>query len=116
MPIRNFLTMTPNTIVCHNGEGKVNSVSIFGKKDLQSALQFVHFTTLPPKTSIGLHKHGDDEEFYIVLEGSGIMEVDGKKTPVTKGDTILNKPFGEHALYNTSETDDLQVLVFEAKK
>ena len=116
MPIKNFLKMKPKVAVCHDGEGLINVVSIFDKEDLDTPLQFIHFSTLPPNTSIGLHKHGDDEEVYVILEGTGVMEVDGQKTQVTQGDTILNKPYGAHALYNTSDNADLKILVFEVKK
>ena len=115
MLVRNFLKMEPELVVCHDGEGLTKIVTIYDKQDLDSPLQFVHFTTLPPKTSIGLHKHGDDEEVYVILEGTGIMEVDGQKTQVHPGDTVLNKPFGSHALYNISDSEDLKILVFEAK-
>jgi mannose-6-phosphate isomerase-like protein (cupin superfamily) len=113
--IRNFLKLEPELAVCHDGEGLVKIVSIYDKKDLDTPLQFIHYTTLPPRTSIGLHKHGDDEEVYVILKGTGIMEVDGQKTQVAQGDTILNKPFGSHALYNTSDNDELSILVFEVK-
>lgn len=113
MQIRNFLQMEPELAVCHDGEGLVKIVSIYDKKDLTTPLQFIHYTVLPPNASIGLHTHGDDEEVYIVIEGSGVMEVDGQKKQVSKGDTILNKPFGAHALYNTSDTEELKILVFE---
>ena len=115
MPIKNFLKMEPKLAICHDGEGLVKIVSIYDKEELDTSLQFIHYTVLPPNTSIGLHTHGNDEEFYIIIEGSGIMEVDGQKTHVSKGDTILNKPFGSHALYNTSDEDELKILVFEAK-
>jgi len=115
MPIKNFLTMEPELAICHDGDGLVKIVSIYDKEDLTTSLQFIHYTVLPPNTSIGLHAHGNDEETYVILEGSGIMEVDGQKTQVGKGDTILNKPFGSHALYNTSDTEALQILVFEVK-
>lgn len=113
MPIRNFLKIEPETAVCHDGEGLVKIASIYDKKDLSTPLQFIHYTVLPPKASIGLHKHGNDEEVYVVLDGSGMIEIDGEKTPVGKGDTLLNKPYGEHALYNTSDKTDLKILVFE---
>ena len=53
------------------------------------------------------------KKFMLYLEGAGVMEVDGQKTPVGSGDVILNKPFGTHALYNTSGSEDLKILVFE---
>ena len=115
MPIKNFLKMEPKLSVCHNGEGLIKIVNIFDKDDFATSLQFIHFTVLPPTTSIGFHTHGNDEEIYIVMEGSGTMETDGKKTYVSAGDMILNKPYGSHALYNTSESEELKILVFGVK-
>jgi len=115
MSIKNYLEIEPELSICHDGEGLIKIVSIFDKKELSTPLQFMHFTVLPPKTSIGLHEHGDDEEIYVVLEGTGLMEVGGHKTQVSPGDTILNKPFCSHALYNTSDIDELKILVFEVK-
>ena len=115
MPIRNFLKTEPRIAPCHDGEGLVKMASIYKKEDFSTPLQFIHYTVLPPKTSIGLHKHGNNEEVYIIIEGSGIMEVDGEKTPVSEGDTILNRPLGSHALYNTSDDNELKILVFEVR-
>jgi len=112
MPIKNFLDIQPVEAVCHNGEGKIKIVNIFDKEDLAAPLKFVHYTVLPPRTSIGLHTHKNDQEMYILLEGEGIMEIDGEKTAVKKGDVILNKPFGTHALYNTSD-NEIKILVME---
>lgn len=70
---------------------------------------------MPAGTSIGDHKHGDDEELYIVLEGSGVMLVDGEIKEVHAGDIIVNKPFGSHALNNNSNAD-LKILVMEVYK
>lgn len=113
--IKNFLEMKPIKEVCHDGEGLVKVVSVF-EQELTTSLEFLHYTVLPPLASIGAHQHGDDEEIYIVLEGSGMMEVNGEKTAVKKGDAILNKPFGTHALYNTSDCEELKILVMEVTK
>ena len=112
MPIQNFLEILPAEEICHNGDGKIKIASIL-EKELAAPLQFVHYTVLPPCTSIGLHTHKNDQELYIVLEGGGIIKLNGKKTNIKKGDVILNKPFGSHALYNTSDNQELKILVME---
>ena len=112
--IKNFYEMEPSHVgSSHDGAGTVKVVDIFEK--FESKMQFFHYTVLPPGASIGLHKHGNDEEFYVVLGGEGEMEVDGVKQMVTAGCAILNKPFGSHRLRNTSETKELRILVFEVK-
>jgi len=114
MPIKNFLDKQPVEETCHGGEGKIKIVNIFDN-ELSVPLSFVHYTVLPPSTSIGLHTHKNNQELYIILEGSGITELDGEKTSVKKGDVLLNKPFGAHSLYNTSDSDELKILVMEAE-
>jgi uncharacterized cupin superfamily protein len=113
MDIRNFLNASlKDEPKCHDGEGVLKHISLFGSGDFSSKLRFINYTILPPGTSIGVHRHGNDEELYVILEGQGLMEVDGEKKEVKAGDIILNKPYGEHGLTNNSFAD-LKVLVFE---
>jgi len=114
MLIKAIGELIPEEAVCHDGEGKIKMSNIFDK-ELTSALQHVHYTVLPPGTSIGVHTHKHDEELYIILDGIGIMEIEGQKTPVRKGHAILNPPFGTHALYNISDTEELKILVIGAE-
>ena len=110
--INNFYTQTPSKVEnCHGGAGTINVVEIFDK--FTTGVKHFHYTVLPPNTSIGEHTHGNDEEFYVVIDGTGEMLDDGKTYTVTAGDVIMNKPFGTHGLKNTSVTDELKLLVFE---
>ncbi|MDI6792720.1 MAG: cupin domain-containing protein [bacterium] len=45
--------------------------------------------TVPPNSSIGLHKHEENEEMYFILEGRGIMTVNNEEMEVSTGDLIL---------------------------
>lgn len=45
--------------------------------------------TLPAGGATDRHYHRLTEEFYYVVEGSGMMEVDGESCPVSVGDAIL---------------------------
>jgi len=113
--IRNFYEINPKSENnCHDGEGIIKVVEIFDS--FATKMQYFHYTVLPPGTSIGVHRHENDEEFYVVLEGFGEMEVDGVKRSVSAGDVIMNKPFGTHGLKNTSGSVDLKILVFEVKQ
>lgn len=104
--------MEQGKINCHEGEGLVKFRELFADGDFKTGFKFVHHTVLPPQTTIGVHQHGDDEEFYVVLSGTGEMLVDGEISIVTKGAVILNQPFGTHGLKNTSADTDLELLVF----
>lgn len=113
MHIKNFLNaQLGDEVQCHDGIGTLKNVTLIKEGEAASQLRFVNYTVLPPETSIGHHRHGNDEEYYIVLEGEGRMYVDGESKRVVAGDIIVNKPFGEHGLVNDTEKD-LKILVFE---
>ena len=111
--IKNFLEAVPTIENCHDGIGKIKVADLFESFD--TSMQFFHYTVLPIGTSIGLHKHGNDEEFYVILEGDGEMELDDTLHIVKTGDIIKNRPFGSHSLKNISESNELRILVFEVK-
>jgi mannose-6-phosphate isomerase-like protein (cupin superfamily) len=48
------------------------------------------------------------EQVYHVLEGEGLMEIDGRRQVVRRHDVIFIPPGVEHALYNTG----LEALTF----
>ena len=45
--------------------------------------------SLPEGAATDRHHHKISEEFYYILEGSGLMEIDGVERQVGVGDTIL---------------------------
>jgi mannose-6-phosphate isomerase-like protein (cupin superfamily) len=45
--------------------------------------------TLPAGTATDRHHHKLSEEFYYLLEGRGLMEIDGEKREVGPGDAVL---------------------------
>ena len=45
--------------------------------------------TVPAGGATERHWHRDSEEFYFILEGDGVMEVDGEERPVGPGDAVL---------------------------
>jgi mannose-6-phosphate isomerase-like protein (cupin superfamily) len=114
MIIRNFLTTPPTLEASHEGQGTIKNVSLYGADDFSTDLRFVIYSELKPGTSIGYHTHGDNEEVYVILEGRGVMTVNGQAREVGAGDVILNKPHWSHGLENSSETD-LKILVFEVQ-
>jgi len=74
-------------------------------------LKFVHDDVLAPGVSIGLHTHIDDEEYYYILEGRGVMTLDGERFEVQAGDITAVYPGGEHWLENTSDADLRMIVV-----
>ncbi len=64
-----------------------------------------------PRAYVAPHKHRIQEQVYHVLEGEGLMELEGERTVVRKDDVIFIPPGVEHAIYNTGMTDIKFVVV-----
>jgi mannose-6-phosphate isomerase-like protein (cupin superfamily) len=58
-----------------------------------------------PKAYVKLHKHKVQEQVYHVIEGEGLMEIDGRKHVVRKHDFIFLPPGVEHSISNTGLVD-----------
>ena len=58
-----------------------------------------------PMARVALHKHTVQEQIYHVLEGQGLMQIDGKAHVVGKHDVIFLPPGVEHDIENTGLVD-----------
>jgi glucokinase len=96
----------------HGGEGELNFCRPFDEENLGSRLRFVDYVELKPGVSIGIHRHGSDEEFYFLHAGEGRMTLDGRTFAVKEGDLIRNPPGGEHGLLAVGGST-LKLLVFD---
>jgi len=96
----------------HDGRGTIGFHRVFESEDFRGPWSFVDYAVLPPGASIGLHRHGLDEELYLVLEGTGTMQRDGHEFRVRPGSVIVNRPHGEHGLRNDGEVP-LRLFVIE---
>ena len=63
-----------------------------------------------PMAYVSKHSHKVQEQIYHVLEGEGVMEIDGKDYVVRKHDVIFLPPGIEHSISN-SGLNDLVFLV-----
>ncbi len=112
MIIRNFLEAPGKVQSIHAGKGLGRNARVFEAADFDTALRFINYVEMEPGSSIGVHRHGDNEEVYVVLAGAGVMTVNHGRREVKTGDIILNKPGWEHGLENTSD-QTLCLFVFE---
>ena len=58
-----------------------------------------------PMAHVALHTHKVQDQVYHVLDGEGMMEMDGKRQVVRKHDVIYIPPGVEHGISNTGLTD-----------
>jgi mannose-6-phosphate isomerase-like protein (cupin superfamily) len=111
----NIFTLPLRPEVAHDGVGHIAATRIVTGEDLAGACAFIDYVELPPGTSIGDHRHGaDEEEFYLVLGGTGVMRLDDETFEVTAGDLVRNRPGGLHGLVSTGP-DPLRLFVFEVE-
>jgi glyoxylate utilization-related uncharacterized protein len=108
---------------CHDGEGTIKVRQLLGyepllpvpgnPQDFDSLINFMHETTLPVGTKIGLHPHEGNEEIYYVVEGKGEMTVDGETFVMDPGTACLTKSGSKHTFSNIGDTE-LKIIVIEA--
>ena len=66
---------------------------------------------LPGKGYRFLHQHKEQEEVYFILEGQGIIHIDGEDVAVTKGDIIKIDPKGNRALKAADDSDLVAICI-----
>jgi mannose-6-phosphate isomerase-like protein (cupin superfamily) len=64
-----------------------------------------------PMAHVALHSHKVQEQIYHVLEGEGVMEIDGKRHVVRKHDVIFLPPGISHSITNSGLVDLLFLVV-----
>lgn len=62
---------------------------------------------LKPGQASTRHRHFDQEELYLLLEGSGRMRVDGELLTLAPLDSVLVEPSATRQLFNDTEEDQL---------
>ncbi len=73
---------------------------------------YVNIDSVPPGAfSTKYHSHSQQEEFFLILSGSGVLRLNGEEYSVGKGD-FISKPAGKniaHQFYN-SGNETLKIL------
>ena len=58
-----------------------------------------------PKAYMAPHRHQVQEQIYHVLDGEGLMEIEGERRVVRRHDVIFLPPGVEHAISNSGLVD-----------
>ena len=72
----------------------------------------MHWNTMSPGSSTGLHVHLRADEFFYVLSGRGIAVLGGKEVSIEVGDVIFVPKDHDHKLANTESDHPLELLFF----
>lgn len=97
------------------GLGFFSNVTLFGDEpkmpvvgarnpEANHNFHYVHRTTLPVGGAVGEHPHQGNEQFYLVLEGTGEVTLCGKVFPVKPWSLALIRSGGSHGIRNTGQT------------
>lgn len=80
----------------------------FGQARFQSEQLCMAYVDLPDEESIGadrhphrLHMHQESWEYYVVLKGTRMLEVDGEFVEVQEGELLEVPPGSKHVLHTT---------------
>lgn len=76
-----------------------------------SQLVDYRISTYQPMAYVELHAHRVQEQIYHVLEGEGMMVIDGKQQIVRRHDVIFIPPGVQHSITNNGLTDLTFIVV-----
>ncbi|NQV58765.1 MAG: cupin domain-containing protein [Alphaproteobacteria bacterium] len=88
-----------------NHFGGALSKPLVGPGDTDITLIDYRISSYQPMAYVAAHTHKIQEQIYHVLDGEGLMEIDGKNTVVRRHDVIHIPPGIEHAIANSGLVD-----------
>ncbi len=95
------------------GAGAVSMRHLFPQDEFTAPVRLCAQATLPPGAGIGPHTHETEDEVYVILRGTGILDDGTTQTRVTAGDAILTGNGESHAILNDGE-EPLELMAFIA--
>lgn len=80
-------------------------------KQLEAERLGARLWRLTPGQSSTRHRHIEQEELYLLLQGSGRIRVDGELLTLSPLDTVLVGPDSTRQVFNDTEADQLWLVV-----
>jgi len=94
----------------HGGRGTVLYRRALAPEVFYTNWSYVDHLVLPPAVSTGKKRHAGVEEFYYVLDGSGVARVNDESAPFQKDDGLAILLNDVHSFENTGNTD-LELII-----
>ncbi len=82
------------------GTGRIRIEHFFQAGEFGAGVRLCARLTLPPGASIGTHEHINEDEIYIVIRGSGMLQDGEHRQRIEAGDAVLTTSGGQHAIVN----------------
>jgi mannose-6-phosphate isomerase-like protein (cupin superfamily) len=98
--------------VRHPAVGQTIPGKVFLHETLGLTAMEISFGILPPQTSIPFfHKHKQNEEVYLFINGEGQFRVDDDIMPIREGTAVRVAPDGVRSCRNTSDTPMFYICI-----
>lgn len=93
------------------GKGTVHFRHFFTAGEFTAQSRLCATMTVPPGASVGRHSHETEDEVYIVMSGTGILDDGEARTRIETGDAILTGNGEAHAVENDGDEDLVIIAV-----
>ena len=90
------------------GNGEISITHIIDGGDLPHG-RLLAEVTIPPGAGIGEHPHEHETEYYIILQGKGLVRDNGKEEEVCAGETVVTPHGSKHSIENAG-SDPLKMI------
>ena len=94
----------------YGGKGTVHYRRALPAEVFSTDWAYIDHLLIPPGSATGMRKHGDVEEVYYVMGGSGTVAVNGETAAVRKGDAIPMLLNDEQSFSNDGSAD-LELMI-----
>jgi mannose-6-phosphate isomerase-like protein (cupin superfamily) len=91
------------------GAGAVTILHCFEKDEFKANSRLCAWLTIPPGAGIGDHAHEREDEVFIILSGTGIVDDGTTQTRVNAGDAVLTGNGQAHSIHNDGN-DNLEFI------
>lgn len=79
-------------------------------KQLEARTLGMRLWRLEPGQASTRHRHFEQEELYVLLEGEGRMRVDGELLSLQPSDAVLVEPSSSRQVFNDTDADQLWLV------
>jgi len=94
-----------------DGKGCVEIRHFFQKQDFGAKVRLCARLILKPGCGIGRHQHENEDEFYLVLAGTAVLDDGNTSKTLNTGDAVLTRHGESHSIMNTG-SETLEILAF----
>ena len=100
MVIQKSMLKGEEKVALRDGPGKLIMTDLTaGTGTCKNCRLLVDFV-IPPGAGIGPHAHEKETEYYIMLEGTAVVNDNGKDVTVNAGDVVITGDGAKHSITN----------------